>query len=69
LEKLLPGDAVLTGIGYIIVYTLAIHGAGLKILAFTKGKSQLPNKEVIDKSYSYYSLSTNLHRISEMSEN
>ena len=46
LDKLLPGDLVLTDRGFNIQELLALRGASLEIPAFAKGLSQLPATDV-----------------------
>lgn len=45
-DKLEYGDLVLADRGFLIQEELAVRGASLAIPAFTKGKKQLPQKEV-----------------------
>ena len=48
-DKLENGDQIMADRGFLITDELAVHGATLTIPHFTKGKKQLPGKEV-DKS-------------------
>lgn len=46
LDLIEPGHVVLADRGFTIAEDLMIHGAKLEIPAFTRGKSQLPQREV-----------------------
>ena len=45
-EYIEPGDTILADRGFTIADDIAVHGGKLEIPAFTRGKSQLSQREV-----------------------
>ncbi len=62
LNKILPGDCILADRGFLIEEELNTVGAYLKIPKFTKGKSQLPAKDV-DESRKLCNVRIHIERV------